>query len=97
MAVRRLVKTLRDIRDNGPLMQTAGICINVAAMVGDEELAELKALLPKWPDRARSANFPVEGNAIDHMRDLNKWKNPRRLALLDWLIATLEKEELCSR
>lgn len=53
-------------------------------------------LLARWPDAAGlDANYPVEGLRYEYMvsqRDGTVWQNPRRIALLDWMIKELENE-----
>ena len=56
----------------------------------DEVGKELEDLLARWPGRRGEAKcLPVEGRmSLFHETAANKtlWENPRRHALLDWLI-----------
>lgn len=90
-----LLEALRHIRANGPASTLCGICGNVADICGYYSTAvrQLEALLVTWPDRASDDRFPVEGCLFEYALDDNKWQNPRRIALLDWLIEQLEQEE----
>lgn len=91
---KKLLKNLRRIRDEGPQIPSSGICANV-----DYLGTRLPAsLLLEWPGSIDPlAAYPVEGSLSVYNRDAAEgtlWKNPRRLALLDWLIDTIEKELL---
>ena len=87
-----LLEALHRIRAHGPADPWTGICGNVARVCGYGSTAaqQLEALIATWPDRASDDRFPVEGSLFEYLADDNKWQNPRRLALLDWLIAQLE-------
>ena len=98
-----LLHVLLELKTNGPVDTSCGICGNVETLLlGDyteQELeiatVELPSLISQWPDRIPSMGglFPVEGGPDAYRSDSNKWQNPRRIALLDWLIAQLEQEE----
>lgn len=91
-----LLEALRHIRTNGPKRTNSGICCNVYVQDHSDSLQdELKELIARWPDKTQSGydQFPIEGSPSAYNRTINKWRNPRRLALLDWLIAQLEQEE----
>lgn len=64
-------------------------CMNTVAYT-DKVGKELDALLARWPDRRGEIGcLPIEGNmSVFHEAAANKilWENPRRHALLDWLI-----------
>lgn len=57
----------------------------------------LRSLLGKWPDKAENHHhdhYPVEGSCVEYLIDSQQailWRNPRRIALLDWLIKELEE------
>ena len=95
----KLLEILKQIRDDGPQLLHCGICGNVDTMAADEVdemalLRELNKTIRKWPATAREEDsFPVEGNSLQFLKDaanLSLWNNPRRIALLDWLIEELE-------
>lgn len=90
-----LLEALHTIKTHGPASALCGICGNVADICGYYSTAvqQLEALIANWPDRASDDRFPVEGCLFEYALDDNKWQNPRRLALLDWLIAQLEEQE----
>ena len=91
-----LLEALRHIRTHGPKYTESGICYNVSALDHSDSLQdELQELTSRWPDKTPSGCdlFPIEGSHLAYHRTINKWQNPRRLALLDWLIAQLELEQ----
>lgn len=90
-----LLEALRHIRTHGPASTLCGICGNVADICGyySAAMSQLEALIVTWPDRASDDRFPVEGCIFEYALDDNKWQNPRRIALLDWLIAQLEEQQ----
>lgn len=96
-----LLDALRDIRDDGPPLTADGICFNVEELVPETENGqtqdELQLLMSRWPHADANSTYPVEGHAERYMcaqRMGTVWQNPRRIALLDWMIKELEKEEL---
>ena len=94
MAV-HLLEALRNIRTCGPKYTGRGICCNVYVQDHSDSLQDkLQELIARWPDKTPSDYdlFPIEGSSLSYHRTINKWQNPRRLALLDWLIAELEQE-----
>lgn len=90
-----LLEALHTIRTHGPTSTLSGICVNVADICGYYSTAvrQLEALIVTWPDRASDDRFPVEGCIFEYVADDNKWQNPRRIALLDWLIEQLEEQQ----
>ena len=97
MAVHRLtlLDALRHLHTNGPLYPNCGICANVSELTAynsyDDE--QLRQLIQQWPDRAQHKDLPVEGSIWAYDADDKKWESPRRKALLNWLIHTLETEQ----
>lgn len=75
-------------------IRAANIDFELKAATMQEIVKELDALLDKWPDKAveksqRYAVYPVEGDYRIYDRDQalgQLWENPRRIALLDWLM-----------
>lgn len=76
----------------------AGICPNVAGYVtftydsdalADRVRSRLAELTDSWPERNENPIYPV-GGWDEYYGPTPKWKNPRRLALLDWLIEQTE-------
>ena len=75
-------------------VRESGMNYELKAATMQEIVKELDALLIKWPDKAldksqRYAVYPVEGDFRIYDRDQAQgilWQNPRRIALLDWLM-----------
>lgn len=91
-----LLPALKQIKTRPPRLNE-GICGNMRVLMGQIEFCritkDLQDLMAKWPETAGDRIYPVEGETelfvIDaHQRKL--WDNPRRIALLDWLIEELE-------
>lgn len=92
-----LLEALRRIKAEGPRNTRHGICGN-AHLLDDSDSLQLllQALIAIWPDKAPSGLdlYPIEGSHTSFVAaGSNKWQNPSRIALLDWLIAKLEQEE----
>ena len=91
---KELLKNLRRIRDEGPQIPSSGICANMTYL--GTSLPE--DLLAAWPDGIENPeSCPVEGSFDCYCQSGylgTLWQNPRRLALLDWLIDTIEEELL---
>lgn len=96
MAIHRLIllDALRRIRNNGPLFPQYGICANVAKLTQYDQGADraLQQLIQQWPRKQASPNYPVEGSSFAYNMSPDKWEDTRRIALLNWLIDTLETE-----
>lgn len=95
MAV-HLLEALHHIKTHGPKYTGRGICCNVYVQDHSDSLQDkLQELIARWPDKTPSGCdlFPIEGSSQAYCRTINKWQNPRRIALLDWLIAELEQEQ----
>lgn len=75
-------------------IRAANIDFELKAATMQEIIKELDALMSKWPDKAVDksqsyAVYPVEGDfrLYDrHQAEGILWQNPRRTALLDWLM-----------
>lgn len=75
-------------------IRAANIDYELKAATMHEIAIELDALMDKWPDKVvdksqRYAAYPVEGDFRIYDRDQAQgilWQNPRRIALLDWLM-----------
>lgn len=90
-----LLEALTQIKRR-PVRLDHGICENVRAIDRNPEIhRQLWELMAKWPDAVQDNRwYPVEGDMSLYMyavRDRALWQNPRRIALLDWLIKELEK------
>lgn len=91
-----LLEVLKEIKHR-PVRLDQGICGNLRTTVGDEKWKvmslHLRAMMDKWPERLPNRFYPVEGTQERYMADAANrilWQNPRRIALLDWLIEELE-------
>ena len=63
--------------------------------VVEATMRELQAIMNKWPGGGRRLDdrYPVEGSGYKYTLALIEqklWSNPRRIALLNWLIKELE-------
>lgn len=91
--------TLKDIliqiKEDGPPLPNDGICANVDRLSGHdkETSAEFEELMASWPESQDQRNiYPVEGSAHHYFmaqRHHSLWDNPKRHALLDWMIGEL--------
>lgn len=91
---------LLSIRDSGPVYADIGICSNIAPNLFDEycttdfELLlaiEIKSWIhsqfKQWPKLGNNNyGIPIPG----YYTDRDKWNNPLRLELLNWLIERIE-------
>ena len=91
-----MIKELKRIRER-PIRLDQGICGNLRTLVGDEKWKEtslhLRGLMDRWPETSGDRFYPVEGSAAKYLssaRHRTLWDNPRRIALLDWLIGEYE-------
>ena len=104
-----LLEALKKIKENPD--KRRGICFNLfylIAELSDKEFRDtdesLKSLFKQWPDHHRKGDgsldldFPVGGymEFTKQSCDGTLWQNPKRIALLDWCIQTLEKEKCLS-
>ena len=91
-----LLTVLKQIKKRPPYLDK-GICGCARDILGDQEfnrvIIHLRDLMAKWPETTGDRAFPVEGSASKYLVDSYNdklWQNPRRIALLDWLIKELE-------
>lgn len=91
-----MIRELKRIREH-PIRLDEGICGNLRALVGQIEFCriakDLQDLMAKWPETSGDRVFPVEGKTSKYLVDAyhkKLWQNPRRIALLDWLIGEYE-------
>ena len=91
-----LLPVLKQIKTRPPRLDE-GICGNLQILLGEipfcKATTDLRDLMEKWPETSGDRIFPVEGKIDMFLVDSyhNKlWDNPRRIALLDWLIKELE-------
>lgn len=99
-----ILKALRQLKVQGPKDKFHGLCLNIKLNLIAEgmypyhvslAMERVDDLFAKWPE-SKNATFPVEGSFMQHMNKTairSRWTNPRRLALLDWMIAYLETQE----
>ena len=107
-----LLEALRQIKSNPPYQAYGICGNLEALLIKEsEELGrvyfrlgdELGELFKAWPDCRRlfgmpDIGFPVGGH-IQYRQEVKNgtlWQNPKRIALLDWCIQTLEKEKCLS-
>ena len=98
-AVAPLLAALIDLRDKGPIIRADGICPHIDSYMHhnyhDDKPLRLAVnrlrhhLMETWPDSSGDSSFPVDGYE-EYFSHADKWSNPRRLALLNWMIAQLE-------
>lgn len=91
-----MIRELKRIRER-PIRLDQGICGNLRTLVGDEKWKEtslhLRSLMDEWPETSGDRFYPVEGSGAKYLssaRHRTLWDNPRRIALLDWLIGEYE-------
>ena len=99
-AVTPLLAALIYLRDNGPIIPADGLCTNINSYIrcnypDDKQLREAirqlhRHLMTTWPDSSGDNSFPVDGYEEYFIICADKWSNPRRLQLLNWMIAQLE-------
>ena len=98
-AVAPLLAALRTLRDNGPAIPADGICPHTDSYMhhnyaDDKQLRDAVRrlrhhLMETWPDSSGDSSFPVDGYE-EYFSHADKWSNPRRTQLLNWMIAQLE-------
>ena len=96
-AVAPLLAALINLRDAGPLIPANGICPHIDSYTQHEDKHIRDAvrrlqhhLMETWPDSSGDSHFPVDGYEEYFSIHADKWQNPRRLQLLNWMIAQLE-------
>ena len=103
-----LLEALRQIKSNPD--RTCGICGNLEALIEEfYEIGgvyvhlgdKLEELFKAWPDCHQlfgmpDTGFPVSGHRKyrEEVNNQTLWQNPKRIALLDWCIQTLENENV---
>lgn len=94
---KKLLWVLKKIKA-GPQQPDKGICGNLRTLIGDEKFREVASdlcdMMETWPETSGDRFFPVEKTRAAYVHDAKRgalWENPRRIALLDWLIKELEK------
>ena len=92
-----LLEALRQIKSNPP-DQEYGICGNLEVHLQLDN--KLDGLFEAWPDchqlfEMPDTGFPVGGHKEyrEEAKNQTLWQNPKRIALLDWCIQTLENEK----
>ena len=100
-AVAPLLAALIDLRDAGPTVHADGICPHIDSYMrhnyanDDKQPLHLAVrrlrhhLMETWPDSSGDSSFPVDGYE-EYFSHADKWSNPRRTQLLNWMIAQLE-------
>ena len=100
-AVAPLLAALHTLRDNGPTIRADGICPHIYSYMqqhhrDNKQLREAVRcmqhhLMETWPDSSGDSSFPVDSyKEYFSISTADKWQNPRRLQLLNWMIAQLE-------
>lgn len=91
----KLLAALKQMRTHAP-RRDQGICGNLRELMGDTDFcilaSDLRDIMEVWPETTGDRFFPVEKREryIKAAKDRTLWENPRRIALLDWLIKELE-------
>lgn len=92
-----LLAALINLRDAGPAVPANGICPHIYSYVlthypnYKHAVRNLQHhLMETWPDSSGDSHFPVDGYEEYFSISADKWSNPRRIALLHWMIAQLE-------
>lgn len=96
-----LLAALIYLQRNGPATSD-GICAHIDSYLAEHSsrLVQVEAsrlrhnLMETWPDSCGDSAFPVEGYAEYHSCH-DKWQNPRRWQLLNWMITQLEAQQSC--
>ena len=97
-AVPTLLAALIDLRDAGPTIRANGICPHIDSYMRHDAKPLQHAvrllrhhLMETWPDSSGDSYFPVDSyKEYFSFSTTDKWQNPRRLQLLNWMIAQLE-------
>ena len=91
-----LLDQLIDLRDNLDKAPETGICPAMYYRMNQVKgtLEVLGSITREWPERNQSASYPVDGHEGYHKDYTNKtlWKNPKRLALLDFIIKEIQDD-----
>lgn len=101
---KKLLAALIELRDQGPRRPTLGICYNaclafymppecsVLNQVDTDGVYDTIAdIANRWPEHSGLSETNPVGDLNNYDRDTPLWENPRRHALLDFLIQELSK------
>ena len=95
MAVHRLtlLRALRHLHTNGPLLPQYGVLWNVRQLTDKDSAVEIQLLqlLRQYYGQEYNPLLPTAHDCV-LPKDPTGWSSPRRRALLNWLIHTLETE-----
>ena len=93
MAVHRLtlLDALRHLHHAGPVLPEYGVLWNVRHLTGKDSAIEIQ-LLRQYYGQEYNPLLPTAHDCV-LPKDPTGWSSPRRRALLNWLIHTLEQEE----
>ena len=102
-----LLEALKAVRDKSR-DETAGICLNAQIRLRkhtdgtlrqahmEEACSSMQSLMCRWPEsKDLTGRYPIEGSEPEYaqaMRRKTLWRNPRRIALLEWMIKELEND-----
>ena len=101
-AVAPLLAALHTLRDNGPTIRADGICPHIDSYMHRNCLHDAESLhydvsrmqhhlMETWPDSSGDSSFPVDSyREYFSISTTDKWSNPRRLQLLNWMIGQLQ-------
>lgn len=82
MAIHQLIRALRHLCTNGPVLPEYGVLWNVRHLTGNDSAVEIKLL------RQYSPQHPIDCTPTDP----TGWDSPSRRVMLNWLIHTVELE-----
>ena len=93
MAVHSLIDALRHLHSNGPVLPEYGVLWNVRHLTDRDSAIEIQLLqlLRQYYGQVYNPLLPAAYDCIP--KDPTGWGNPRRIALLNWLINTITKEQ----
>ena len=97
MAVHQLtlLNALRHLRAHGPVLPEYGVLWNVRHLTGKDSAVEIRLLqlLRQYYGQEYNSLLPTAHDCIAQHKDPTGWSSSRRIALLNWLIDTLTKEQ----
>ena len=95
MAVHRLalLHALRHLHSTGPVLPEYGVLWNVWRLTDSPVEIKLLRLLQQYYGAEYNPLLPTAHDCAQPPKDPIGWSSPRRIALLDWLIDTLTKEQ----
>ena len=88
-----LLDALRHLRTHGPVLPEYGVLWNVWRLTDSPVEIRLLRLLRQYYGAEYNPLLPTAHDCIAQHKDPTGWSSPRRIALLDWLIDTLTKEQ----